>query len=69
GVLILVFWGLFVRNATAPLAGLFERLSAGSHDLWLCLLTAALLVHHQRRSRYAAAGDSPVANQGRRSQT
>ncbi|HEX9056933.1 MAG TPA: DUF998 domain-containing protein [Ktedonobacterales bacterium] len=51
GVLILVFWGLFVRNATGPLGGLVERLSAGSHALWLFALTATLVVQHRARSR------------------
>ena len=50
GVLILVFWGGFLRYATGPLAGLIERLSAGSHALWLCALTATLLVQHWRSS-------------------
>ena len=45
GVLILVFWGVFVTNPTGPLAGLVERLSALSHALWLCAVTAALLVY------------------------
>jgi hypothetical protein len=43
GVLILIFWGMFVQNATGPLAGLVERLSAGSHVLWICVLVATLL--------------------------
>lgn len=51
GALILIFWGTFVQDATGPRAGLVERLSAGSHDLWICLLTATLLVHYWRRSR------------------
>ena len=61
GVLILVFWGGFVRYATGPLAGLIERLSAGSHALWLCALTATLLIQHRRhwrRSDSSAVGAS-----------
>lgn len=57
GALILIFWGLFVRNPTGPLAGLVERLSAGSHDLWICVLTATLLVQQRIRSRSSADGD------------
>jgi hypothetical protein len=54
GALILIFWGAFVQQATGPFAGLVERLSAGSHDLWLCALTATLLVQHWIRSRSPA---------------
>lgn len=60
GVLIFLFWGMFILGATGtvagltPLAGLIERLSAGSHALWLCVLTAAVLVQHRRRSRPSA---------------
>ncbi len=43
GGLILFFWWRFVENATGPVGGLVERLSAGSHALWLCLLVATLL--------------------------
>jgi hypothetical membrane protein len=56
GVLILIFWGMFIQGANGnvagltPLAGLIERLSAGSHALWLCVLTATLLAQHQSRS-------------------
>ncbi len=42
GVLILVFFMLFVAYSTAPAAGLVERVSAGSHALWSCLLLVAL---------------------------
>jgi hypothetical protein len=51
GLLILVFWGAFVQGASehvvglAPITGLTERLSALSHAVWLCAVTAALLVH------------------------
>lgn len=48
GALILIFWGMFVKNATGPLAGLVERLSAGSHALWSCLILAALFVRRRR---------------------
>lgn len=53
GALILVFWGMFVQGAGGPVAGLSERLSAGSHGLWLCALTAALLLHHWRSRQQA----------------
>lgn len=49
GVLMLVFWGAFVQYATGPVAGVVERLSAGSHDLWMCLLLVTLFFH--RRSQ------------------
>ena len=45
GVLILIFWGSFWSGTfvgLVPLAGLAERLSAGSHALWLCVLVATL---------------------------
>jgi hypothetical protein len=32
-----------------PIAGLVERLSAGSHALWLVLLTATLVAQHRSR--------------------
>lgn len=60
GVLIFLFWGLFILAANGnvaaltPLAGLIERLSAGSHALWLCVLTATLLGQHRRRSGSSA---------------
>ena len=60
GVLILLFWGMFIQGANGnvagltPLAGLVERLSAGSHALWLCVLTATLLVQHRRWSSSSA---------------
>jgi hypothetical protein len=47
GVLILIFWGMFVQYPTGPLAGLVERLSAGSHALWSCVLVATLLFHQR----------------------
>ncbi len=55
GILILVMWGAFVQGAygtiawLVPLAGLAERLSAGSHALWSCLLLVTLLF--QQRSQ------------------
>lgn len=57
GALILIFWGAFVNNVIGLPAGLVERLSAGSHALWLCALTATLLVPHWRRSRSSAVGE------------
>jgi Protein of unknown function (DUF998) len=49
GALILVFWVAFVQNATGPTAGLVERLSAGSHALWSCVLVAALFFQKRRQ--------------------
>lgn len=49
GVLMLVLWEAFVQNPTSPDAGLVERLSAGSHDLWMCALLVMLVF--QRRSQ------------------
>ncbi len=60
GVLILGFWWLFIQAANGnlagltPLAGLIERLSAGSHALWLCVLTAAVLLQSQKRTSSSA---------------
>jgi len=54
GMLILIFWGSFVQGASGtvaslvPLAGLVERLSAGSHDLWICLLVVTLFFRRRR---------------------
>ena len=54
GMLILIFWGSFVQGASGtvaglvPLAGLAERLSAGSHDLWICLLVVTLFFRRRR---------------------
>jgi Protein of unknown function (DUF998) len=54
GMLILIFWGSFVQGASGtvaglvPLAGLGERLSAGSHDLWICLLVVTLFFRRRR---------------------
>jgi Protein of unknown function (DUF998) len=50
GVLILIFWEAFVQSAfgtvagLVPLAGLVERLSAGSHALWMCVLVVTLFL-------------------------
>ena len=55
GVLILVFWGAFVQGASgnvawlAPITGLTERLSAGSHALWMCVLVAMLFFSRRRQ--------------------
>ncbi|MGO8948731.1 MAG: DUF998 domain-containing protein [Ktedonobacterales bacterium] len=52
GLLILIFWGSFVSGAgLVSLAGLAERLSAGSHDLWICVLVATLWFQQRKRSR------------------
>ncbi len=59
GALMLIFWGAFAQGATGhvaaltPIAGLTERVSAGSHALWVCVITTTLLVQYtvQRRSR------------------
>jgi hypothetical protein len=54
GMLILVFWGAFVQSASgnvawlAPITGLTERLSAGSHALWICLVVAMLFFKRRR---------------------
>jgi hypothetical protein len=56
GALILIFWGAFVQDATGPLAGLVERLSAGSHDLWMCLLIATLVVQYRRSGSASGTG-------------
>jgi hypothetical membrane protein len=70
GALILICWGAFVQGTSGtiaglvPLAGLAERLSAGSHALWLCVLTATLLVQqiqHRKRSTSFADGDGLAA--------
>jgi cell division protein FtsW (lipid II flippase) len=48
GILILLFWEAFVQGADGaiaglvPIVGLTERLSAGSHALWICLLVVTL---------------------------
>lgn len=50
GILILIFWEAFVLGANGtvaglvPLTGLTERLSAGSHALWVCLLVVTLFL-------------------------
>ncbi len=49
GVLMLILWEVFVQYPTSPVAGLVERLSAGSHDLWMCLLLVTLLFQHRRQ--------------------
>ena len=54
GMLILIFWGAFVQGASGtiavlvPLVGLSERLSAGSHALWMCLLVVTLFFRRRR---------------------
>ncbi|HZU13988.1 MAG TPA: DUF998 domain-containing protein [Chloroflexota bacterium] len=48
GLLILIFWGLFVSYPASPDAGVVERVSAGSHALWLCLITAAVVLAERR---------------------
>lgn len=47
GVLMLILWETFVQYPTSPVAGLVERLSAGSHDLWMCLLLVTLFFHRR----------------------
>ena len=55
GVLILLFWGAFVQGASGnvawlvPVTGLTERLSAGSHALWMCVLVATLFFSRRRQ--------------------
>jgi hypothetical protein len=53
GVLMLILWEVFVQYPTGPFAGLVERLSAGSHDFWMCAVLVMLLFQHrcQRLSR------------------
>lgn len=48
GVLMLVFWGAFVNDVFGYPPGLAERLSAGSHDLWMCLLVVTVLLRWRR---------------------
>ena len=54
GILILIFWGAFVQGANGTIAGLVpptgltERLSAGSHALWMCLLVVTLFFRRRR---------------------
>jgi Protein of unknown function (DUF998) len=47
-VLIYVFWILFVTGSAGPAAGFVERLSAGSHALWSCLLVVTLVLRKRR---------------------
>ena len=57
GILIIISWAMFIQGTDGhiagltPIAGLIERLSAGGHALWLCLLTLTLMVQHRIRSR------------------
>ncbi len=59
GMLILIFWGAFQQGASGnvawlvPVTGLTERLSAGSHDLWMCVLVAALFFTRSRGAHVA----------------
>ncbi|MGO8947927.1 MAG: DUF998 domain-containing protein [Ktedonobacterales bacterium] len=54
GLLILIFWGAFEQGTSGnvaglvPITGLTERLSAGSHALWLCAVTVALLIRSRK---------------------
>ncbi len=50
-VLIYVFWILFVTGSAGPAAGFVERLSAGSHALWSCLLVVTLFFRRRRREK------------------
>jgi hypothetical membrane protein len=52
GLLILIFWGSFWSGTfvgLVPLAGLAERVSAGSHALWICVLVATLFFSRRRQ--------------------
>ena len=50
GLLILIFWGSFVSGGgLVLLPGLAERLSAGSHALWICVLVATLFFSRRRQ--------------------
>ena len=52
--LILIFWGAFEQGTSGnvawliPITGLTERLSAGSHALWICVLVATLFFSRRR---------------------
>jgi hypothetical protein len=48
GMLILIFWELFVQGVSGTVAGLTERLSAGSHALWICVLVVSLFLRRRR---------------------
>jgi hypothetical protein len=50
-VMQVLFFVVFIPYPTSPVAGLVERLSAGSHALWMCLVVVMLLF----RWRQAAA--------------
>lgn len=50
-VCIYVFWIAFVVGSAGPVAGLVERLSAGSHALWSCLLLVTLFFRRRRREK------------------
>jgi hypothetical protein len=55
GLLILLFWAAFIDGASgnfawlAPVTGLTERISAGSHALWMCVLVATLFFSGRRQ--------------------
>jgi hypothetical protein len=55
GAVILVLFWLFLGNATAPTAGLIERVSASAHALWSCLLGATLYARIGKDERSAPA--------------
>jgi hypothetical protein len=46
--LIFVFWISFVTGSAGSAAGFVERLSAGSHALWICLLVVTLFFRRRR---------------------
>ncbi len=50
-VFIYVFWIAFVTGSAGPAAGFVERLSAGSHALWSCLLVVTLFFRRRRREK------------------
>jgi hypothetical protein len=53
GAQILVYWGVFVLGVDGPASGVMERLSAGSHALWLCLLVMTLFFEKRSQRLHA----------------
>ncbi len=49
GIIMQILWGVFVSSPISPVAGLVERLAAGGHDIWMCVILVLLFVQMRRK--------------------
>jgi len=49
GILIIVFWDLFISFSPGPASGVVERFSTLSHALWSCLILVAFFLEKRKQ--------------------